>query len=528
MVTSAFKAEEEIQAIPIHWLPHDFQWLARFREAADFAPLWRYFAQQHWRCRWCMSWSRCSSARSPGFGFAKYRFPGRTFLFFFVISTLMIPFQILVVPLFIEMKAFGWENSYPGLIIPGMMNAFGVFMMRQYASDLPDELLEAGRIDGAGEFHMFLRIVLPLLLPALTSLAIIVFICGLGHVPLAAGDRAGPQPERAGGRPDELQPAVPARADVGRGDGGLDHRDHPDRLPVRVLPALFHQGPHRRGREGISMRVLVTGSSGLVGAAAVERLRAEGCEVATFDIADGHDILDAAALATAAAGCDAIVHAAGGHNPGAEDLGERFITHNVTGNYNVLAAAQTNSCRRVVTFSSVNAIGIFRGEGIPDYFPIDDDHPTHPPTAYGMAKRLIEELCRCFTLSTGIATICFRPPAVMGPARRARFVAARAVDPAAEWTPFWEYGAFIDTRDVAGAILAALRCPDPGHLTALICAEDVTSPIPIRELAAKLMPQVPWRGPEPSDPWEVPVRCDRARTVLGWRPQYRWREATKR
>ena len=72
-----------------------------------------------------------------GFGFAKYRFPGRTFLFFFVISTMMIPFQILVVPLFIEVKAFGWENSYPGLIIPGMMNAFGVFMMRQYASELP-------------------------------------------------------------------------------------------------------------------------------------------------------------------------------------------------------------------------------------------------------------------------------------------------------------------------------------------------------------------------------------------------------
>jgi ABC-type glycerol-3-phosphate transport system permease component len=92
----------------------------------------------------------------------------------------MVPFQVLVVPLFIEVKAFGWENSYPGLLIPGMMNAFGVLMMRQYASDLPDELPEAARVDGASEFRIFLQIALPLLLPALASLAIIVFIWSWG------------------------------------------------------------------------------------------------------------------------------------------------------------------------------------------------------------------------------------------------------------------------------------------------------------------------------------------------------------
>jgi ABC-type glycerol-3-phosphate transport system permease component len=179
MVTSAFKAEEEIQAIPIHWLPHQFQWFARFQEAAEFAPLWRYFANSSLYSIVHVVVTVFFGALA-GFGFAKYRFPGRTFLFFFVISTIMIPFQILVVPLFIEIKAFGWENSYPGLIIPGMMNAFGVFMMRQYAQDLPDELLEAARVDGAGEFHIFLRIVMPLLVPALTSLAIIIFIWAWG------------------------------------------------------------------------------------------------------------------------------------------------------------------------------------------------------------------------------------------------------------------------------------------------------------------------------------------------------------
>jgi nucleoside-diphosphate-sugar epimerase len=271
------------------------------------------------------------------------------------------------------------------------------------------------------------------------------------------------------------------------------------------------------------MRVLVTGSRGLVGAAAAARLRAENCEVVAFDIADGHDVMDAEAVAASAVGCDAIVHAAGGRGA-SDDPGAAYITHNVTGNWNILSAAQRTGVRRVVTCSSVNALGIFRGEGEPDYLPIDDDHPTHPSTAYGMAKRLVEELCRCFTLSTGISTVCFRLPAVLGAERYAQFAAARAADPAAEWTPFWEYGAWIDTRDAAWAIVAALRCADPGHLTALICADDTSSPVPVRDLARQLLPGVPWRGPEPADPTRVLVRCDRARNVLGWAPRYRWQD----
>lgn len=271
------------------------------------------------------------------------------------------------------------------------------------------------------------------------------------------------------------------------------------------------------------MRVLVIGSRGLIGAPTVARLEAEGCQVVRYDIADGHDILDAAAVARAAEGCDAIVNAAGSYQRGAEP-GQSFITHNVTGNWHVLAAAQAAGARRVVTFSSVNALGVFRGEGKPDYLPIDDDHPIRPPTAYGMAKRLIEELCRCFTVATGIATIVFRPPAVLGPARHDQFAAARAADPAAEWTPFWEYGAYIDARDVAYAVWAALTHPDPGHLTALIVADDSSSTIPPRELARRLLPDVPWRGPEPADPKQSLVRCDRAKTVLGWSPRYRWED----
>lgn len=271
------------------------------------------------------------------------------------------------------------------------------------------------------------------------------------------------------------------------------------------------------------MRVLVIGSSGLIGAAAVKRLEAEGCEVVRFDFADGDDILDPAQVDKAAAGCDAIVNAAGGHQKGVEP-GQSFITHNVTGNWYVLDAARKVGAKRVVTFSSVNAIGVFRGEAKPDYLPIDDDHPIRPPTAYGQAKRLVEELCRCFTATTGIATIVFRPPAVLGPERHARYAALRAADPAAEWTPFWEYGAWLDTRDLAYAVWAALTCADPGHFTGLIVADDSSSPIPPRELARRLLPEVPWRGPEPADPKQSLVRCERAKAALGWAPRYRWED----
>lgn len=269
------------------------------------------------------------------------------------------------------------------------------------------------------------------------------------------------------------------------------------------------------------MRVLVLGSGGLVGAAVVARLHAEAIEVVPFDISAGQDVLDAAAVLAAAEGCQAIVNAAGGSLRGVEP-GRGTITLNVTGNWNVLEAARMVGASRVVTFSSVNALGIFRGEARPDYLPIDDDHPIRPSTAYGQAKRLVEELCRCFTETTAVATVVFRPPAVVGPERHALMQALRDADPAAEWTPYWEYGAWLDTRDLAWAVLAALTAPGIRHLTGLICADDTSSPVPVRDLARRLLPGVPWRGPETEDPTRVLVRCERVKQALGWAPRYRW------
>jgi len=111
-----------------------------------------------------------------GYTFAKLRFRGRDALYLGILTTMMIPLGVGLIPNFIIMARIGWVDTYQALIIPGIANAFGIFWMRQYCLSLPDELLDAARVDGAGEFGIFSRIVLPVIRPALASLAIFVFL----------------------------------------------------------------------------------------------------------------------------------------------------------------------------------------------------------------------------------------------------------------------------------------------------------------------------------------------------------------
>jgi len=115
----------------------------------------------------------CSLA---GYGFAKFKFPGRGALFAFLLGTMVIPFTVLMVPLFILMMRFGWINTFYALIIPGAASAFGIFFMRQYISTINDELMDAARIDGATEFRIYWRVILPIVAPGLTSLGLIFFM----------------------------------------------------------------------------------------------------------------------------------------------------------------------------------------------------------------------------------------------------------------------------------------------------------------------------------------------------------------
>jgi ABC-type glycerol-3-phosphate transport system permease component len=175
MITGSFKAEEEILATPFRWLPEQFQGGAQYQRAFEYAPVGRFFFNSAFIAVINVVVTVFFSALA-GYGFAKFNFRFKQFYFLFVLSTLMVPFQILVVPLYVQMRIFGWTDSYWGLIMPGIMNAFGVFLMRQFAYSIPDELLDAARIDGANEPLIFWRIVFPLLAPASASLAIIIFL----------------------------------------------------------------------------------------------------------------------------------------------------------------------------------------------------------------------------------------------------------------------------------------------------------------------------------------------------------------
>jgi len=111
-----------------------------------------------------------------GFAFAKFKFPGRDALFAIMLGTMMVPTVVGIVPSFIIMKKLNWVNTFYAVIIPGTAHAFGIFFMRQIIKDIPDELLDAARIDGASDFMIYLKIILPVITPALTTLAIMDFI----------------------------------------------------------------------------------------------------------------------------------------------------------------------------------------------------------------------------------------------------------------------------------------------------------------------------------------------------------------
>ncbi len=111
-----------------------------------------------------------------GYAFAKLRFRGRDAIFKVLLGALVIPGQVAMLPLFLMLKPLGLINSYGGAIVPAMASIFGIFLVRQFARSIPDDLLEAARIDGASEFRIFLTIIVPLLGPVLATLAIFSFL----------------------------------------------------------------------------------------------------------------------------------------------------------------------------------------------------------------------------------------------------------------------------------------------------------------------------------------------------------------
>ena len=115
----------------------------------------------------------CSLA---GYAFAKHEFRYKNVLFIFLLSTMLIPGSVLLVPGFLLMRDFGWLNTFLPLIIPGMTGAFGIFLARQFIHEIPNDFIDAARIDGASDFRIYLQIILPLSKPLLATLAILTFL----------------------------------------------------------------------------------------------------------------------------------------------------------------------------------------------------------------------------------------------------------------------------------------------------------------------------------------------------------------
>ena len=111
-----------------------------------------------------------------GYALAKFDFPGRRLVFIGILSTLMVPTELLVIPWYMMSRTLGWTDTYWGIMFPGLMTGFGVFLMRQFFQSVPNELLDAARIDGLSEFGVFRRIALPLVRPALAALGILTFL----------------------------------------------------------------------------------------------------------------------------------------------------------------------------------------------------------------------------------------------------------------------------------------------------------------------------------------------------------------
>lgn len=111
-----------------------------------------------------------------GYVLAKHRFPGAKVVFILILSTLMIPTEMLVIPWYVMGSDFGWVDTYWGIMFPGLIEAFGIFLMRQFMLGVPDDILDAARIDGMGEFKIWWRIALPQVKPALSALGIITFL----------------------------------------------------------------------------------------------------------------------------------------------------------------------------------------------------------------------------------------------------------------------------------------------------------------------------------------------------------------
>ncbi len=175
MLSASLMPLSEVIKVPPVWFAPDKYSLTNYLEVWTTGGFWRFFLNSTF-VSVTISVLQLLTSTMAGFAFARYEFPGRTVIFIIILSTLMIPFQVIMIPLFIMMARMGLVNSYWGLIMPAVVTPFGIFLMRQFMLNVPKSLLEAARIDGAPEPYIYAIIMLPLCKPAIAALAIFTFL----------------------------------------------------------------------------------------------------------------------------------------------------------------------------------------------------------------------------------------------------------------------------------------------------------------------------------------------------------------
>ena len=174
MLSASLKAETEIFGFPIKWIPETFQW-DNYTKVWTTVPFGLYYLNTL-KIAVITTVLVVINSSLAGYAFAKIKFPESNRLFFIYIATMMIPYQVMMIPQFMLMNQLGLVNTHWALIILGTFNPFGVFLFRQFFLSIPDELLEAARIDGLSEFGIYWKIIMPLSKPAIATLVIFSFM----------------------------------------------------------------------------------------------------------------------------------------------------------------------------------------------------------------------------------------------------------------------------------------------------------------------------------------------------------------
>jgi len=174
MILGSFKTNAEIRANPLGLLPAE-PTLDNYTQLFGRLDFTTFFTNSV-VVAVCVTLGNIVFSSMVGYALAKLEFRGKKLLFVLVLGTLMVPGVVTFVPLFVLTSNLGLVNSYPGLILPFLITPLGVFLMRQFISGLPDDIIEAARIDGASEWRIFLRVIMPLCGPAVATLTILTFL----------------------------------------------------------------------------------------------------------------------------------------------------------------------------------------------------------------------------------------------------------------------------------------------------------------------------------------------------------------